>query len=215
MTSSVAILSAYFVVWAAVHSLLASLRVKDWARRTLGAGVDRWYRLAYVVFAAATSLPVFALGALLPDRTLYVVPTPWRWLMIGGQVAALAGAAGAFLQTGPSYFLGLPQLLARRSTDDELQVRGFYCYVRHPLYLFAILFVWLTPAMTVNLATLYGLITLYFAVGSVHEERRLVAQFGAAYRAYQRQVPRLIPRPGRCYATAGGMAAGTDTGGRA
>jgi protein-S-isoprenylcysteine O-methyltransferase Ste14 len=215
MGSSVIILSAYFVVWAVVHSLLASLRVKDWARRRLGAGVDRWYRLAYVVFATATSLPMFAMGALLPDRGLYVVPTPWRWLMIGGQVAALAGAAGAVLQTGPSYFLGLSQLLARRSTDDTLQVRGFYCYVRHPLYLFAILFVWLTPAMTVNMATLYSLITLYFVVGSVHEEGRLVAQFGAAYRAYQRQVPRLIPRPGRCYATAEGMAAGNDMGERA
>jgi protein-S-isoprenylcysteine O-methyltransferase Ste14 len=109
----------------------------------------------------------------------------------------------------------LSQLLARRSTDDTLQVRGFYCYVRHPLYLFAILFVWLTPAMTVNMATLYSLITLYFVVGSVHEEGRLVAQFGAAYRAYQRQVPRLIPRPGRCYATAEGMAAGNDMGERA
>jgi protein-S-isoprenylcysteine O-methyltransferase Ste14 len=195
--------------------LLASLRVKDWARRTLGVGVDRWYRLAYVVFATVTCLPIFAMGALLPDQALYVVPTPWRWLMIGGQVAALGGAAGAVLQTGPSYFLGLSQLMAGRSTDDTLQVQGFYCYVRHPLYLFAILFVWLTPAMTVNMATLYGLITLYFAVGSVHEERRLVAQFGAAYRAYQEQVPRLIPRPGRCYATAGEMAAGNDMGGGA
>jgi protein-S-isoprenylcysteine O-methyltransferase Ste14 len=146
---------------------------------------------------------------------LYAVPTPWRWLMIGGQVAALTGAAGAVLQTGPSYFLGLSQLLARRSTDDALQVRGFYCYVRHPLYLFAILFVWLTPAMTVNLATLYGLITFYFMVGSVHEEGRLATEFGAAYRAYQRQVPRLIPRPGRCYAAAEEMAPDDNTDGRA
>ena len=135
--------------------------------------------------------------------------------MIGGQVAALAGAAGAVLQTGPSYFLGLSQLLARRSTDEPLQAQGFYCYVRHPLYLFATLFVWLTPAMTVNLATLYGLITLYFVVGSVHEEGRLVAEFGAAYRAYQRQVPRLIPRPGRCYAAAEEMAPDDNTDGRA
>jgi protein-S-isoprenylcysteine O-methyltransferase Ste14 len=215
MTSSVMILSAYFVVWAVVHSLLASLQVKDWARRTMGAGVDRWYRLAYVIFATATTLPMLAMGALLPDRTLYVVVTPWRWLMIGGQVTALVGAAGAMLQTGPSYFLGLPQLLARRSTDDALQVRGFYCYVRHPLYLFAILFVWLTPAMTVNLATLYGLSTLYFVIGSVHEERRLVAEFGAAYRAYQRQVPRLIPHPGRCYAATKGIAPDDNTDGRA
>jgi hypothetical protein len=53
--------------------------------------------------------------------------------------------------------------------------------------------------MTVNLLTVYILITLYFYVGSFHEERRLLAEFSDAYRDYQQQVPRLIPRPGRCY----------------
>jgi protein-S-isoprenylcysteine O-methyltransferase Ste14 len=70
--------------------------------------------------------------------------------------------------------------------------------------LFGILFIWLTPAMTMNLLTLYVLTTLYFVVGSVHEEHRLLDEFGAAYRDYQRQVPRLIPRPGRCYAPPSG-----------
>ena len=107
MTSSVLIQVGYFVAWAAVHSLLASLRFKDWARRTLGAGVDRWYRLAYVAFATATSLPILLMAALLPDRTLYVVPPPWHWVMLGGQLAVLAGLVGALLQTGPSYLKSL------------------------------------------------------------------------------------------------------------
>jgi len=202
MVSSVAILIVYFVVWAVVHSLLASLRVKDWARRRLGPSVNRWYRLAYVVFATITSGPMLLLVRLLPDRRLYTVAAPWRWVMVGGQVAAVAGMVWAVLKTGPSYFLGLSQLLARQSTAGKLQVQGFYCRVRHPLYLLAILFIWLTPAMSVNLLTLYALITLYFVVGSVHEESRLIAEFGDAYRDYQQQVPRLIPRPGRCYAAA-------------
>ncbi len=53
--------------------------------------------------------------------------------------------------------------------------------------------------MTVNLLTAYILIILYFYVGSLHEERRLLAEFGDAYRDYYQQVPRLIPRPDRCY----------------
>jgi len=40
-----------------------------------------------------TSLPVLLMVGLLPDRTLYVIASPWRWLMVGGQVAALAGMA--------------------------------------------------------------------------------------------------------------------------
>ena len=199
--SSVVVLAVYFVVWAVVHSLLASMRVKRWARERLGAGVDRWYRLAYVAFAVVTVLPTLVMVALLPDRTLYVVPAPWLWVMLGGQVLSLAGILGAVFQAGPSYFLGLSQLFARRSGGaGPLQVRGFYCHVRHPLYLFSILFIWLTPALTVNVLVLYVLITLYFIVGSVHEEKRLLAEFGAAYRDYQRQVPWLIPRLRRCYA---------------
>ena len=40
-------------------------------------------------------------------------------------------------------------------------------------------------------------ITLYFAIGSRLEERKLVAEFGESYRRYQRRVPGLVPLPGR------------------
>jgi protein-S-isoprenylcysteine O-methyltransferase Ste14 len=197
---SVLTLVICFIVWAGVHSLLASLPFKDWTRHALGDSVDRWYRLVYVVFAGASGLPLLLMVALLPDRALYTVAPPWRWLMRGGQGLALAAAIWAVLQTGPTYFLGLSQLLDRGSAQaDTLQVRGFYCWVRHPLYLLSIIILWLSPAMTVNTLTFYILITLYFAIGSLHEERRLLAEFGDAYRDYQRQVPWLIPIPGRCY----------------
>jgi protein-S-isoprenylcysteine O-methyltransferase Ste14 len=200
MLSSVLILTAFFVVWALVHSLLASLLFKNWTRRVFGAGADRWYRLAFNASAAITILPIFPMLAFLPDRTLYVVPAPWRWLMVGGQVLALIGMVGSLLQTGLLHFLGLAQLFARQpAQNDSLEVRGLYCYVRHPIYSFSILLLWLTLAMTVNLLTVHILITLYFYVGSFHEERRLLAEFGDAYQDYQQQVPRLIPRPGRCY----------------
>jgi protein-S-isoprenylcysteine O-methyltransferase Ste14 len=201
MLSSVVILIAFFIAWALVHSLLASLPFKNWTRRVFGAGVGRWYRLAFNAFAAITILPVFPMLAFLPDRTLYVVPVPWRWLMMGGQVLALAGLVGSFLQAGVFHFLGLSQLFTLQpAPTGSLEVRGFYCYVRHPNYLFSLLLLWLTLAMTVNWLTVCILITLYFYVGSFHEERRLLAEFGEAYQDYQRQVPRLIPRPGLCYA---------------
>ena len=46
---------------------------------------------------------------------------------------------------------------------------------------------------------LFLLFTLYFWLGSIHEESRLVAEFGEAYKEYQTLVPRLIPRLRRCY----------------
>jgi protein-S-isoprenylcysteine O-methyltransferase Ste14 len=53
--------------------------------------------------------------------------------------------------------------------------------------------------MSVNLLTTYVVFTLYFYFGSIHEEKRLLAEFGVAYRDYQQRVPRLIPLPGRRY----------------
>lgn len=107
---------------------------------------------------------------------------------------ALLGLGVSFLQTGVLHFLGLAQLLAQQPGESgSLNVGGFYAWMRHPLYTFSLLFLWLTPAMTTNLLTAYLLFTLYFYLGSIFEERRLLAEFGDTYRDYQRRVPRLIP----------------------
>jgi len=48
--------------------------------------------------------------------------------------------------------------------------------------------------MTVNLLVIYLLTTVYLYLGSLHWERRLVAQFGDEYREYQKHVHRIIPQ---------------------
>jgi protein-S-isoprenylcysteine O-methyltransferase Ste14 len=53
---------------------------------------------------------------------------------------------------------------------------------------------WLSPDMTVNLLTTFGLFSIYMYVATFHEERRLIAEFGDRYRAYQRHVGRFVPR---------------------
>lgn len=194
------ILIIYFAAYAVAHSWLAGSAVKGWMRQTFGSTGERWYRLAYNIFAAVTLLPMLALLAWLPDRVLYVAPSPWRWLMVGGQLLALLAAGVSLLQTGALHFLGLAQLVDKApAQNSRLNLSGFYAWVRHPLYTFSLAFIWLTPVMTVNLLTTFILFTLYFYLGSMYEERRLVAEFGADYEAYRRQVPRLIPLPGYRY----------------
>jgi methanethiol S-methyltransferase len=196
--TSVMLISGSFALWAIVHSLLASLRLKAFARRILGSGVTRWYRLFFVIVAVITLVPVLAAVALLPDRALYRTPAPWRWAMVLAQVGALVALAISVLQAGPMHFLGLAQLMAKDPEHTgELQVRGFYRGVRHPLYLFSVLLIWLTPVMSGNLATLFACMTLYFIVGSYHEEALLTVEFGEAYEHYRAQVPRFLPWPGR------------------
>jgi protein-S-isoprenylcysteine O-methyltransferase Ste14 len=188
-----------FALWAALHSLLAARPVKAWFRRHLGLATDRWYRLAYNAVSVVTLLPVLAVLYALPDRTLYVVGEPWSWVMLAGQVGALIALAFTVLQSGAAGFVGLSQLLGREPLEGaRLTETGLYCRSRHPLYFFSLLLLLLSPAMTVNRLLATALVAVYFAVGSWHEERRLLAQFGETYASYRRRVPWMIPRPGPC-----------------
>jgi protein-S-isoprenylcysteine O-methyltransferase Ste14 len=91
-------------------------------------------------------------------------------------------------------FIGLSRLTGKsRDGKPKLTERGLYGLVRHPMYLFSLLVMWLSPTMTVNRITLYSLISLYFFVGTFHEEILLEEEFGQDYADYRRRVPRMIP----------------------
>jgi methanethiol S-methyltransferase len=139
-------------------------------------------------------LPFFHILRFFPDRILYAVPSPWRWLMIVGQVMAALALFGALRQTGVSFFLGLAQISGRQEENGSLVKDGFYCHLRNPLFFFGAIFLWLFPTMTVNLLTFNLLATLYFYVGALHEEKSLRKEFGNEYEDYKRSVPMFVPR---------------------
>jgi protein-S-isoprenylcysteine O-methyltransferase Ste14 len=110
--------------------------------------------------------------------------------MVALQAAAAFGLAKTLLEAGPLRFLGIRP----EAGEGQLIVRGIYCRTRNPLFLFALIFLWLTPVMTTNLLVLYIIATVYFYLGSVHEERMMAEEFGAAYLDYRDRVPKFIPR---------------------
>jgi hypothetical protein len=114
MPSSVAAMIAYYLFFALTHSLLADSRAKKATKRALGLSADRWYRLAYTILAFVSVLPFFYILGFMPDATLYIVPAPWMWLMLLGQVLAAAALLYALGQTGLLYFLGVSQLISAR-----------------------------------------------------------------------------------------------------
>lgn len=178
-----------------IHSLLASFGFKKWIQHRLGNYTTRYYRLAYNFFAVISFLPVLALPAILPDRELYKIQVPWIYLTLAVQALAVVALAVGVVQTGVWHFFGLKQLLMGDDAQDgELFVKGLYCYVRHPLYTAGIIFIWFVPVMSWNVLALNIGLSLYFIIGAIVEERKLVQTYGKPYLDYQRQVPMLIPR---------------------
>ena len=190
-------MGAYFVLFAVVHSLLADPRFKSRAKKAIGNSFDRWQRLAYNLLALLMMLPFLNILIFLPDRILYSIPAPWRWLMLVAQLLAAVVLLQTILRTGVSYFLGLSQLQGASGTasgEGGLVTDGFYCHIRNPLFFFSAVFLWLSPLMTENLLAFNIMATIYFYLGAWHEERSLKEEFGEEYEEYRNAVPMFLPR---------------------
>jgi protein-S-isoprenylcysteine O-methyltransferase Ste14 len=146
------------------------------------------------VFAVLSFLPVLYLTWILPDQPLYSIPSPWLALSLGLQAVAGLALAVSLWQTGAGSFLGLRQLVEPdRAGESRLVVKGLYRWVRHPLYTAGLLFIWLTPVMTVNLLALNVGLSGYIVAGALLEESKLRYKYGGAYVEYQKRTPMLIP----------------------
>lgn len=180
--------------WGFFHSFNASFGVKEYYRRTFGEGLMKLYRLFYNAIAAATFLPTLVLLMTLPSEIVYRIPTPWNYLMIAGQIFFASCLFAAFFQFGILYFIGLRQLVEVPG-KRELVTSGLYGYVRHPFYTFFLLFLWLTPTVTIHLLIVYFALTVYIHIGIFFEERKLLRDFGEQYAEYRAATPMLFPLP--------------------
>jgi len=180
------------ILWGIIHSITASINFKDFLRQTLGNGFMRFYRLLYNVFSALSFVPILYLMAILPSNKLYLAPPPWNYLMSAGQGISAILLLVTVLQTDTLSFVGLRQLIEEEK-QGILVTNGFYRYIRHPLYTFGLLTLWLSPSVTVNSFIVYSLLTIYILVGAFFEERKLIREFGQAYADYQASTPMLIP----------------------
>lgn len=190
-----------FVIWAVVHSVTAAASTKAFMRRRFGErAFAGWYRLIYNVLALISFVPVlYFLWTGFPQRVLWTIPAPLRYVTIMVQLLALLGLALSLLQTDVWAFVGVRQVVRfmQGAPDPELPATlvqsGPYAWVRHPLYTFSLVFLWLNPVMTLSSLVLNLFALAYFWIGSIYEERRLVREFGDVYRSYQARVPRLVP----------------------
>ena len=193
-------IAAGWTAFALVHSLTVSDPYHAWLRRQVGDTLFLAFnRLAYTVLSLATFISLVIYLRALPDSPLYAIPGPWRYILRGGQLCALL----FLLKTPLSVFsfLGFQEAAAflrgaRPAVLDSpprLYTQKTYGIVRHPLYLGCSVLLAFQPDQTLVSCVSSLMAILYFYVGTFHEERRLLKEFGEAYRIYQGAVPRLLP----------------------
>ncbi len=181
------------LIWGVIHSVLASLEAKGVFARWLGTGFMRFYRFLYNLFSLVTFLPVLALTVILPDQMLYSIPFPWSLAALAVQLIAGVLLVVGLLQTDTLSFVGLRQILEPQPAPSRLVSKGLYHWVRHPLYSAGLLFIWLTPSVSLNTFVLYLSLSVYILIGAHFEERKLLDEFGQDYAEYQVATPMLIP----------------------
>lgn len=188
----------YWVLFCGLHSVLASLWWKRLAQRIMD-GSFRFYRLFYTVFAfVSLSLVIYYQVQIASPRLL----EQSLFLAISGSAIMLAGVVVMAICI-KKYFMSLSGLKSLYLNDEQaanqLQVSGIHRFVRHPLYSGTFLAIWglwlLVPQLSLLLAN--GVITIYTLLAISWEEKKLEAEFGDSYRKYKKQVPKLMPLPGR------------------
>lgn len=162
----------------------------------------------------ARHAPVRYLGAFYAIAAGFVLSaTLLLWQRTGTRVVSIEGPArwASLLPVGlalAGFWWGissLPQFdpfgtsAIRSSGRDRVQsgpaltIRGPYRWIRHPLYFFTLVVIWSGLDLTTDRLLFNLLWTAWIIVGTIFEERDLVAQMGPAYVAYQRLVPMLLP----------------------
>lgn len=182
------------------HSLMARKPFHQRLARVLPA---QYGGPSYAIASGVVMIPLVVFW----QESVYMLIAPQgvvRWSLHAVFVLSIAGVAWTIWALGLFVNFRLQPLIDDlRGTEPQskhLIVRGPYRWVRHPLYLSSLLMIWSYPDLTLDRLLLNLLFSIWVIVGTLFEERDLLAVYGDAYRSYQRKVPMLIPwriPPGR------------------
>ena len=156
----------------------------------------RFYRLFFNSIALLTLIPVLWYSNSLRQEAIF----RWEGVWLVPQYLLLACGVLLVVAGGRHYslgqFVGISQLRGASSgglaTGGGIDSSGVLGLVRHPWYTAVVLLLW---AGDLDLAGLVsnGVLTVYIVVGTLLEERKLVHEFGDAYRSYKGRVSMFVP----------------------
>jgi protein-S-isoprenylcysteine O-methyltransferase Ste14 len=159
----------------------------------------RFYRLFYNFVALSTVIPLIYYSYNLKGDVIFI----WQgYIMILKYVLlifTLILFLSGYLKYDTSAFIGIRQINSGKkytalSSSGKLDSSGILGIVRHPWYLAALIFIWISyREMYVSRLTVNIILTIYLVAGTILEERKLIIELGDDYRNYMSKVSMLFP----------------------
>ncbi len=202
-------LTAHTGVWgiAAIMVVVASwfsyryLAPRTW-REWASAGLVQAFIIALYAEMYGFPLTVYLMVRFFGLDRAHLDANLWSTLLdvgpLGMMLSMVAGYVLLFIGIG-LFAQGWRELYRARK-EKRLATDGLYALVRHPQYtgLFVGLFgEGIVHWPTVFSVALFPVIVLVYVLLARSEEKRVLAEFGDEYRAYQERVPMFLPRWGQ------------------
>ena len=198
------IISLIWVGYCFLHSFLISIRFTNIITRLLK-NYYAFYRLFYILISLVLLIWVIDYSSQIDNKIIISYGSPLsiiRYVLMYGSLLIFFWAF--FFNYDSLSFFGIRQILNFKklktiNPSEEIKNNGLLAVTRHPMYLALIIYLW---SQTFRLADIVVniVLTIYVIIGTVLEEKKLVLEFGDAYRKYQREVPMLVPFTKRKFA---------------
>lgn len=186
-------LYAYLIFYCVLHSVLAD-------RKLIGRVYDLWwYRFLYVIQSVILLIPFSFMYVGIEHKPFFNPSFFWQIILGIIWFSGLLFGIYASKSYNNGVFLGISQIKARIKGKKQpdmsktLKTTGALAIVRHPYYTTGLILIWARPMNRTDFAITL-ILTAYFILGYINEERKLIEEFGQGYVEYRRKVPALIPK---------------------
>jgi protein-S-isoprenylcysteine O-methyltransferase Ste14 len=192
------LLAILWISWCAMHSLLIDASVVDFIKKH-ASGLIRYYRLFYNGLSLVTLLPLVMMTSMTEGRILFSWEGYGNFPRVVLLVAAFLLFRGGAKKYDLAYFLGIRQLQTGEdhlllSDTGEFTETGVFGITRHPWYLGSLFLLWsILPRYPLPVVLAAGILSGYLVLGTMLEERKIIARYGDSYLLYRQRVSMLFP----------------------